>query len=835
VVAEKDAAARLSLVQKIAAEKVIMVEERYQHGWFEAAAADLKPLITERNHCQEMLDTVKTDKERQAWRCHMKKAQSALKSRVQKAKRAWVKERVDKLNTAGALDDAIHGNGGRPVDPGESWRIIRELGEGMGQTKPLTPMILKKPDGSMAATPEESSVVMQDYLAENFTRDGEWSAEAVSKIRQRVLRPELANAPTDDEIRAHTNKLKMNRAAGDSKIPAELFKPLLEDARTFGVLKEVVHTWWKSGSFPGDVEPGEAVSKAQRKEVLAVAESKGWRISFIPENNRNRETGPWKRYEAYKSAETVAEARALGATMADLLDGLDAEKKGGVHLNLHGPTDPAAVDVDGAEYAAWLVARVKLLPKKGDLSAPKNWRSICLVEVGSKIVSSIMSARVQVVQEAEGLEAQSGFRWRRGTTDGLFALNQALRKRKEHGLETYVLFLDLIKAFDTVPRDCLWAILRKFGIPDHLINLLMRLHTEAVMKFKVGDTDAAVENRIGVRQGSTEGPNLFLFVIQAGLETMEWPVPVPQFCTRENGVLTGERSNRVNGRTLFELLALLFADDCAALFETKDDLIAGTKYIYPHLKLFGLHMHVGEGATLSKTEAMFFPGPGRRYEDGDTTRFFVDDTGRFIDFAQVFKYLGGMMHYSLESDTDVDKRVKAATAAFGALSESIFRNKHVNLDVKGRVYTALVLSILLYGSECWCLREDLFRRLQAFHNRCARTMCRITMAHTIRNHIRTADVLARLGIKPFTYYYHNRLLRWGGHVARMDMDRLPRMFLTAWVNHSRPVGCPQMTWGRTFYKALAARGIPRAFAEWSDLAQDRDNWADLTRPNNNNP
>ena len=63
----------------------------------------------------------------------------------------------------------------------------------------------------------------------------------------------------------------------------------------------------------------------------------------------------------------------------------------------------------------------------------------------------------------------------------------------------------------------------------------------------------------------------------------------------------------------------------------------------------------------------------------------------------------------------------------------------------------------------------------------------------------------------------------------MDMSRLPRMFLTAWASHRRPVGCPQMTFGRTLNKALAAKGIPKVFSEWSVLAQDRDEWTDLFR------
>ena len=45
----------------------------------------------------------------------------------------------------------------------------------------------------------------------------------------------------------------------------------------------------------------------------------------------------------------------------------------------------------------------------------------------------------------------------------------ALQKRKEHNLATWALFIDLVKAFDSVSREALWAVLRKFGIPDHVL------------------------------------------------------------------------------------------------------------------------------------------------------------------------------------------------------------------------------------------------------------------------------------------------------------------------------------------------------------------------------
>ena len=77
-------------------------------------------------------------------------------------------------------------------------------------------------------------------------------------------------------------------------------------------------------------------------------------------------------------------------------------------------------------------------------------------------------------------------------------------------------------------------------------------------------------------------------------------------------------------------------------------------------------------------------------------------------------------------------------------------------------------------------------------------------------------------------YYHNRILRWAGHVARMPMTRAPRQLLTGWVAHSRPNGCPEMTWGRTLKKALKCKGLPVNFKEWRAIAEDRSEWRSRT-------
>ena len=154
----------------------------------------------------------------------------------------------------------------------------------------------------------------------------------------------------------------------------------------------------------------------------------------------------------------------------------------------------------------------------------------------------------------------------------------------------------------------------------------------------------------------------------------------------------------------------------------------------------------------------------------------------------MFHYLGSTIHYFLTSTADVDSHIESATKSFGALSRDVFKNRNVSKEAKGTTSLTLVLSMLLYGSECWSMTNAIMAKLTSFYRRCVRTMCRITIRHTIKHRIKTTDLLDQLHIHPIKSYYERRLLRWAGHVARMSTCRLPRKLLTAWVPHPRHNG-----------------------------------------------
>jgi hypothetical protein len=61
--------------------------------------------------------------------------------------------------------------------------------------------------------------------------------------------------------------------------------------------------------------------------------------------------------------------------------------------------------------------------------------------------------------------------------------------------------------------------------------------------------------------------------------------------------------------TAYEILQCLYVDNGAFPFGSRDDLKRGMELVFHHISRFGLEMHIGQGASPSKTECVFFPPP----------------------------------------------------------------------------------------------------------------------------------------------------------------------------------------------------------------------------------
>ena len=57
---------------------------------------------------------------------------------------------------------------------------------------------------------------------------------------------------------------------------------------------------------------------------------------------------------------------------------------------------------------------------------------------------------------------------------------------KQHDVSLYVLFVDLVKAYDSVNRELLWEILKNYGVPLELVNIIIELHNNVHYLITVG-------------------------------------------------------------------------------------------------------------------------------------------------------------------------------------------------------------------------------------------------------------------------------------------------------------------------------------------------------------
>ena len=118
--------------------------------------------------------------------------------------------------------------------------------------------------------------------------------------------------------------------------------------------------------------------------------------------------------------------------------------------------------------------------------------------------------RLSVVVDLELHEEQAGL-GARGCIGHILTLRNICKERTEWLWTLYVNYEYFSKAFDSVHRYSLWKILRAFGIPSHLTEIIKRFYGNVI--YSVGDGDILFEVHTGVRQGCVMSTLLFSFAV----------------------------------------------------------------------------------------------------------------------------------------------------------------------------------------------------------------------------------------------------------------------------------------------------------------------------------
>ena len=110
---------------------------------------------------------------------------------------------------------------------------------------------------------------------------------------------------------------------------------------------------------------------------------------------------------------------------------------------------------------------VPLFKGKGSARDTVNFRPISLLSIPGKVYALILLHRVSDQVDSQLLESQCAWS-NRGLSDATYTLRSIMYKCHRYKQSLYLAFVDLRKAYDSIPRDALWRVLSAYGVePGH--------------------------------------------------------------------------------------------------------------------------------------------------------------------------------------------------------------------------------------------------------------------------------------------------------------------------------------------------------------------------------
>ena len=421
---------------------------------------------------------------------------------------------------------------------------------------------------------------------------------------------------------------------------------------------------------------------------------------------------------------------------------------------------------------------VPIFKEKGDIQDCNNYRGIKLMSHTMKIWERIIERRLR--EETQIGEEQFGFMPGRRTTDAIFALRQMIEKHREKQRELHLVFIDLEKAYDRIPRQEVWRCLREKGTPEIYVRLIKDMYERAATQVRTseGMTDM-FEVRVGLHQGSSLSPYLFNVVMDVITKDVREEAP----------------------------WTMMFADDVVLCDETAAGLEEKLERWRDALESRGLKI------SRSKTEYMCCN------EENERARVHLQ--GNLVKKVEKFKYLGSCLKNDGELDDEVNNKIQAGWKNWRKMS-GVLCDSRMNVKLKGKVFKAVVRPAMTYAAETWPIKKKLEKKMDVAEMRMLRWMVGITRRDKIRNEL----VRGTVKVTEVSRKVQEKRLQWYGHIMRRDGDYVGRRVMEMEVPGRRRRGRPKLRWrecidGDLREKSLNPNDVHNR-AEWRRLSKNSD-------------
>jgi exonuclease III len=316
----------------------------------------------------------------------------------------------------------------------------------------------------------------------------------------------------------------------------------------------------------------------------------------------------------------------------------------------------------------WINSLIVPIYKKGDRLDPNNYRGISLINTLLKVLTKILATRLQFICNTLGLlrREQSGFLSGEECIAQAACLVESCQRRKIRGLNTYVCFLDLKKAYDMVPHERLINKLTNAGLGKRFTNFVKGMYDNTFLRVRINNTiGESFQYKRGVRQGCPTSPLLFNIYYDDVLENIE-PIHI-------EGLRNG-------------LAGLMFADDTVIFAETRHDLHAKIQVIDRWMTENNMELNSSKCGVLAMTnEPESNPTP-------------ITWRGETIPEVEDYVYLGIEITKGLSLEKMSRQRVIKGIVTLTMMRKTL-SNITIPLEYKRMLIKNILIPRMTFGSE----------------------------------------------------------------------------------------------------------------------------------------
>jgi hypothetical protein len=442
----------------------------------------------------------------------------------------------------------------------------------------------------------------------------------------------------------------------------------------------------------------------------------------------------------------------------------------------------------------WKRGQVVPIFKGGTESALGDYRGITLLSVVGKVLEGVVLARVEKwLAKTGGLsDEQGGFRAGRGTADLIWLVSEVVQRRREQKQRSFVCFVDVQKAYDTVWQAGLWKRLWDVGVRGKAWRLLQEWYRGCTSSVLVdGEETRAFDLQQGVKQGAVLSPVLYAVFIDGVVEELRRR----RLGVEEAGVWVG---------------IVLYADDMALLARSREELEAMMAVVVEYSRRWRFGLNAG------KTKVLVV-GEKKKERQARAGKDWMLGSAK-VEEVEVFKYLG----VELRRDgkwTDVAKRLgeKAGAVASILLGMGGVCEK-MGMGLRRRLWLALGAAVMRYGTEVWYPSKGELARLELVQRQAGRRVlgCGIRLSDEV--------VRGELGWWTVRGQQAEAKLRFLGRLLAMPKSRVVRrLLMVRAADLESGLGCGKGWCARTA-KLVAYYGLTEAcgtveLAVWNKLVR----------------